>query len=132
MVADKLIAEIEKELTRRGWLKTDFCNHLNIGTQTYNNWRTRGVPARRVGDVADLFGWDINKLRKGEIGIQEEATTYSAQPLSESNLLILIDNYKLLTPERRAQLREISAQMVTDQVFEEDQKQKLETHKKTG
>lgn len=78
MKVDPLILKIEQELERRGWSKSDFCQRLEISTQTYNHWRGRGAPSRRLSDVAALFGWDVGQLLRGAVGVKEESGVYDS------------------------------------------------------
>lgn len=91
MSKDTIIDEIERELINRGWKKKQFCTAMSISTQQYNNWRTRGVPSRRLNEVADFFKWNAVKLHNGVVEpaliIAEETPTYSA----ENNLLTRIN-----------------------------------------
>lgn len=70
---DPVISALEDELKRLGKRKADLCSYLGISTQTYNNWRTRGLPSSRATDVANYFGWPVQKiLSKNTSGLGSE------------------------------------------------------------
>lgn len=70
-IRDATILDIEDELEQRHQKKSDLCRYLKISTQTYNNWRRRGVPANRASDVARFFGWPVERI----LGIGDEYST---------------------------------------------------------
>lgn len=86
MKVDPLILKIEQALEHREWSKSDFCQRLEISTQTYNHWRSRGVPSRRLADVAALLGWDAGQLLRGEVGVREELGIYDNLTPAARNL----------------------------------------------
>ena len=56
MTIDPLVEAVEARIAHLGWKKNYFCEQLAISTQTYNNWRTRGIPQGRRYEVAKLLG----------------------------------------------------------------------------
>lgn len=76
MKTNPLISKIEREIKTRGWTKTKFCELLGISSQTYNNWRKRDVPYRRIAEIANIFDWDINELLSQPLGIKDPFGDY--------------------------------------------------------
>jgi len=61
--------------------KKQFYEQLGASSQTFNNWRKRGIPASQIINVADLLQLDPKALQRGEIapafGVGELAGRYS-------------------------------------------------------
>ncbi|MFC1749557.1 helix-turn-helix domain-containing protein [Pseudomonadota bacterium] len=76
MKLNPLISKIERELKQRYWTKTEFCERLGVSSQTYNNWRTRDVPNRRIADIAEIFDWDLSDLIRKPLGIKDANGNY--------------------------------------------------------
>jgi len=57
-----LIKAIETEFKRMGMTKRDFCDLIEEEPQTYNNWRTRGIPSNKRAKIARAMGWDFEAL----------------------------------------------------------------------
>ena len=74
---DALIKTIEAELDRLGLNKREFCERIQTEPQTYNNWRTRGVPSNKRSAIAKAMNWDFEALSEGRI---EPATRTNSAP----------------------------------------------------
>lgn len=83
---------IDTELRRRkksgAWLGEQL--GIKSPRQTINGWKNRGVPAARHQEIADLFGWTLDRLTTGEdppeAASQQAAPDYSPQALHLARL----------------------------------------------
>jgi len=102
------IKALEKAIAARDWQKKDFYELIGISSQTYNNWRSRGVPAKRRADVAKVMGWDELAFLRGDIInqaqdlVHEQAATY-LEP-TDSGSAELASIYAALDKEDRGRL----------------------------
>lgn len=67
MKTDQLITAIERHLVDIDRPKSWLCTKLNVSTQTFNNWRTRGIPTRHLEAIAEVFEWNYTELVLGRI-----------------------------------------------------------------
>lgn len=75
------ISKIESVLNEKGMKKSDLYKKLNVSSQVYNNWKKRGLPAKRANDVAKILQLDPVKLINGEIQrISESQAIYAVTP----------------------------------------------------
>jgi len=79
---DALIKTIEAELDRLGLNKREFCERIQTEPQTYNNWRTRGVPSNKRSAIAKAMNWDFEALSEGRIEPATRTNNPPPTPLS--------------------------------------------------
>lgn len=65
--AHKTILAFEYRLKVLGIVRVRFLESIGVGSQTYNNWRFRGIPANRMEDISTKIGMTHNQLRSGEM-----------------------------------------------------------------
>ena len=58
-------AHIEDELHRRRLNSVWLARKLDASRQVISGWKVRGVPAGRYQEIADVFGWTIDRLVNG-------------------------------------------------------------------
>lgn len=58
-------AHIEDELHRRRLNSVWLARKLEASRQVISGWKVRGVPAGRYEEIADIFGWTIDRLVNG-------------------------------------------------------------------
>lgn len=55
---ERVIAEIARRHPKqRGREETWLAEQLKLEVQVVHNWKSRGIPARRLGDVGAVLGW---------------------------------------------------------------------------
>lgn len=60
------IERLEAVLKSKKWKKNRFQVEMGITSQTYNNWRVRGIPATRIRDAAGVLGISRDWLETGQ------------------------------------------------------------------
>ena len=61
-VWDTIAEEIHRLKKNDAWL----ARQLNVGRNTVNGWKSRGVPSSRHDEIAQLFGWTVDRLLYGD------------------------------------------------------------------
>lgn len=98
---------IEDELHRRRLNAAWLGRKLNASRQVISGWKTRGVPTARYEQIAELFGWSLDRLVTGV----DDAPKVAAPPLDTVEALYspmaldvarMIDKIPSLEQKRRA------------------------------
>jgi len=63
----KQVVELEKQITRLGKNRQWLLTKLGISDQVFQNWFKRGIPARRLFDVASIAECEPEALKRGKI-----------------------------------------------------------------
>lgn len=63
------IEKITKELTIRGISQKDFCDAINIASNTFSTWKSRGgnVPKRNLVAICNYFEWPVSDFVEYEV-----------------------------------------------------------------
>lgn len=100
------IQRLEALLSQMKWRKSQFCEEIEISSQLYNSWRTRGIPAARIKKIARHLGVSQDWLEDG-VGlphiIQEPAAAYNTSA-DEQRLIAL---FKRLRIDQRTVILEL-------------------------
>lgn len=59
---DSISAELSRLHRTDAWL----AKRLSVGRNTISGWKTRGVPAARYDEIAQVLGWSLERLVYGE------------------------------------------------------------------
>jgi len=98
------ITRIEEVIKDNNLTMPAFQRRIGIESQHWNNWKNRGVPARRRGEISDVFGINSDWIRTGEgakhkntesNNLQQDAHDESERPtprsLEAAKLFCIID-----------------------------------------
>lgn len=67
MNQDHILNAINNALEAMDRPKAWLCEQIGISNQVFNNWAKRGIPESRLATIADVFGWDVDELRRGRV-----------------------------------------------------------------
>lgn len=70
------IEKITKELTIRGISQKDFCDAINIASNTFSTWKSRGgnVPRRNLVAICNYFGWPVSEFAEYQAEYEKART----------------------------------------------------------
>ena len=63
---DTIIQKILKELTDKKKSPAQFCRDIDISSQTWTNWKARGIPKKDIDRIADYFGFNYRWLKSDD------------------------------------------------------------------
>jgi len=78
---DPLFALLEPLILRKYDRRKGFYDAIGVSSQAFNNWRTRGIPASKIVDVATALGLDPTALARGRAEPANAVLDYRAKYL---------------------------------------------------
>lgn len=67
MNQEHILKAINNALASMDRPKAWLCEQIGVSNQVFNNWVKRGIPESRLSTIADVFGWDVDELRRGRV-----------------------------------------------------------------
>lgn len=68
---DRPIDKLIKTLTTRGIRDVEFYKSYGISSQSFTNWKKRGIPHKHLDGVADYLGLDRDEFKYGDKTLEQ-------------------------------------------------------------